>query len=477
MPADNSTEQASFRDPAGIIFFDQATAYRRVNEEGRAQYDALMSSGLYEQLTAAGWLVAHEEVAPEQFGEVAAGAYKVLRPEQIDFISYPYEWSFSQLKDAALLTLKIQEAALERGLIMRDASAYNVQFQHGRPVFIDTLSFEPYQGQRAWQAYRQFCQQFLAPLAIMAYANIGLGGLTREFIDGVPLEVANDILPLRRRLRPGILLHIGVHSRSQKHFAGKAVAVPGGGDQTFAKNSLLGLVGNLRRTVQGISLPPRLSTEWGEYYRFTNYSDRAAKHKAEAVRRYVARTGATMVWDLGGNDGRFSRVAVEAGARQAVCFDIDPLAVEKNYRQARRQGDTKVLPLLCDLTNPSPALGWAHRERRSLEQRAGVGNTVMALALIHHLAISNNLPFDLIARYFARLGRFLIIEFVPKDDSMVQVLLRTREDIFGQYDREHFETAFEQYYRIREVTEVRESRRVLYLMERNDEPAAASDLA
>ena len=171
----------SFRDPHGFVYRQHGVVLRQVNEQGRSDYDALMRSGLYETLTSRGDLIPHEEL--EVSAAARPGAYRVLRPEQIPFISYPYEWSFGQLKDAALLTLRLQKAAMDAGLSLRDATSYNVQFHHGRPVWIDTLSFEHYDESKSWVAYRQFCQHFFAPLALMHYLNKPLQGLLLSYLD------------------------------------------------------------------------------------------------------------------------------------------------------------------------------------------------------------------------------------------------------------------------------------------------------
>jgi hypothetical protein len=458
-------ERSSFRDPAGTVFRYNGEIYRRVFEAGRTDYEALMKSGLYEVLTQKNLLIPHTEVAPDGGGPERAGAAYVLKPAQVDFISYPYEWAFSALRDAALLTLETQRAALGHDMILKDASAYNVQFVGGKPVLIDTLSFEPYRGQRAWQAYGQFCRHFLAPLALMAKVDVRLSGLLREYIDGVPLDLAASILPFRRQLNPGLLLHLAVHNQSQKRYAN--TPVKGGSESNgggMAKQSLLGLTDSLTRTVRSLKLPRRLNTEWGEYYTFTNYSKDAAGHKAELVSELVKRAKPVTVWDIGGNDGRFTRVALDAGAKQGLCFDVDPLAVEKSYRQVQQHGETALLPLLLDVINPSPAIGWANQERAALTDRTQPGTLVMALAIVHHLAISNNLPFGMIAEWLARLGEHLIIEFVPKDDSKVQTLLATRRDIFDQYTQEQFEAAFRGHYDIVESRPVAGSQRTMYLM-------------
>ena len=452
---------ASFRDPAGFVWADGGAIYRHVGESHREHYDAFISSGLYDELVGDGSLVPHQETTVVE--SPRPGAYKVLKPEVVDFISYPYEWSFSQLKDAALLTLGIQKRSMERGLSLRDATAYNIQFQRGRPILIDTLSFEVTPPGKPWIAYRQFCQHFLAPLALMAYLDVRFGSLSRTYIDGVPLDLAAHLLPRRTRYNTGLLSNIHAQARVERRHQ-KAGAPPKVKQREMSEQALKGIVWNLERTVRKLewSLP---KTAWRDYYEEAgHYSEAATDHKKELVGRFLDEAGGRSVWDLGGNVGVFSRIAADKG-RTVVCFDIDPGCVEMNYRKVKQDAETGVLPLLSDLRNPIPALGWANRERAAFAER-GPADVAMALALIHHLAIGNNVPLDMVAEFFSELGSRLIIEFVPKSDPMVQTLLANREDIFPNYDRAGFERAFGVYFEIERMEPVKDTDRVMYLLRR-----------
>ncbi len=459
---DQHTHPASFRDPNGFLFTHQNTLYRQVNQGYRLNYDHLMGSGCYADLVKRGWLVPHEEVPLEGLGDPLA--YKLLEPRKIDFISYPYEWGFSQLKDAALLTLKIQRRAIRYGMWLKDSSAYNIQFdlKTGRPVLIDTLSFEILPEGQPWVAYRQFCQHFLAPLALMAFTDVRLSQLLRIYIDGIPLDLACALLPAKTRLNFGLLTHLYLHAAAQRRFAGASTQAASSARQ-MSQTSLLGLIESLERTVRKLSWQPQ-GTDWGEYYQETNYSPEAMDQKAGLVAAFLDQASPQTVWDLGANTGRFSRIASQKGIA-TLSFDIDPAAVELNYRQVKKAKETRLLPLLLDLTNPSPGLGWANRERQPLEDRPKP-DLVIALALVHHLAISNNLPLPRISAYFQGLAPWLLIEFVPKSDSQVQRLLASREDIFEHYTQEGFEQAFQQDYHLRNAQDIQGSQRRLYLFER-----------
>ncbi len=452
----------SFRDPSGFVFEREGRVLRQVNRQYQSSYDRLMESGLYAQLVEKGWLISHEEVDPSF--ALTEDAYRVLAPAVVPFISYPYEWSFSQLRDAALLTLRIQRRALRFDMSLKDCSAYNIQFIGSNPVFIDTLSFEPYQVGRPWAAYRQFCQHFLAPLALMAHRDVRLSQLLRIHLDGVPLDLASKLLPRSTYLRPFLLMHIHLHARAQQRYANtaqweeeNAVAQR----RQVGERGMLGLLTTLYKGIQRLEWRAA-GTEWADYYEETNYTPEALTHKEQGVARLIDQVGPETVWDLGANTGRFSLLA----SRESIftlAFDIDPAAVERNYLRGAAENDGHLLPLVLDLVNPSPGLGWAHQERKSLAER-GPADLVLALALVHHLVIANNLPLGHVADFLRAIGEWLIIEFVPKKDSQVQRLLAWREDIFPDYTEHGFETAFGAHFKVVEKVPIAGSRRVLYLM-------------
>jgi hypothetical protein len=452
---------SSFRDPSGFLFSHQGVVYRQVNRVYERKFDQLVDSGLYEALVGAGFIIPHEDAdieAPDP-----ANAYKVILPRQVGFISYPYEWCFSQLKDAALATLAIQKRALAFGMTLKDSSAYNIQFVDGKPVLIDTLSFDIYQEGKPWDAYRQFCQHFLAPLALLSKVDVRLSQLLRNYIDGIPLDLASRLLPWHSRLNPSFLLHIHAHASAQRHYADKKVEISSVSRQ-MSKTQMLGLIDSLEAGVRKLSWQPR-GTEWADYYESAeHYTDAATEDKKKIVGDFLDRIPAKNVWDLGANQGLFSRLAIERGM-QTLAFDIDPGAVERNYLAMVKNNEKLLLPLVLDLTNPSPSIGWHHQERQALIER-GPADAIMALALIHHLAIGNNVPLGLIASFFSQLGRWLIIEFVPKSDPQVEILLATRDDIFSEYDQESFENIFSERFKIVDTIPVRDTKRHMYLMEK-----------
>ncbi len=447
---------SSFRDPSGFLFYNEGILLRQVNKLYKEHYDFLINSGLYNKLIKKHLVIPHEEVDVDL--ALSKDAYKVIKPELISFISYPYEWSFTQLKDAALTTLEIQKIAFEFGMILKDSSAYNIQFHKGKPIFIDTLSFEKYVDGEPWVAYKQFCQHFLAPLALMSLKDIRLNQLLKNYIDGIPLDLTSKLLPFKAKMSFSIFTHIYLHGKSQKHFADKQNTKT---RRKISKNSFLGILDSLEAAIKKLTWKP-IETEWGDYYNNTNYSMNARNSKAKYLSEYLEKISPKSVWDLGANDGFFSRIASNKGIF-TLSLDIDPVAVEKNYNLCKNEKEKNILPLIFDLTNPSPAIGWGNNERLSLYERGPV-DTVFALALIHHLAISNNLPFSKIAKFFSIVSKWLIIEFVPKSDSQVQKLLTTRKDIFPDYTQIEFENKFKKYFKIISSAKIEETKRILYLM-------------
>lgn len=453
---------SSFRDPAGFLFRHDGVLYRQINQAYAPHYERLMSSGLYAELTGQQLLVSHAEA--DCLPPPAEDCYRVIRPETIPFVSYPYEWCFGQLQDAALTTLAIQRVALRHGMTLKDASAYNIQFLRGRPVLIDTLSFEIYEPGEPWIAYRQFCQHFLAPLALSAYRDVRLSRLLRFYILGLPLDLTSSLLPWHTRLNLGLQVHVHLHSRSQEHYATQTRTRHTG----FTQASFQGLLDSLEATIRRLR-PTGPRGAWTSYYLDTSYSDAAFAQKHEAVAAFLERLGARQVWDLGGNTGRFSRLASDRGIH-TVSFDFDPWSVEHSYRQSRDGQDPHLLPLVIDLVNPSPALGWAHLERRSLMDRGPV-QVAMALALVHHLVIGNSIPLQRLAVFFRAICEAAIIEFVPPDDAQAQRLMRNRSDDTHEYTQDAFEAAFSEYFEVVEAVPLQESCRTLYLLKAREADA------
>ena len=449
---------SSFRDPSGYVYTEKDSIFRKVFPCYYSQYNHLMSSGLFDELISNNMIVNHTEVKNDD-KEI------LLLVEKIPFISYPYEWSFDEYKDAALLTLNILKTSLKYNMILKDASAYNIQIKDGEPIFIDTLSFDFYEDNKAWGAYGQFCRHFMAPLLLMSYVDIRSNLLMSNFIDGIPLDFANNML----KNRGGLVskMHIKWHSKSVSKHNNDASNKKA--QNKITKKSLENMIDMMIRQIEKLSLKKEF-TEWDNYYDNTNYDDVSQQDKVNLTEKYINEIKLKkedVVFDVGSNDGKYSKILTKNG-NLVVSFDIDHNCVNRNYLINKDNKVSNILPLIIDFTNPSASIGFANLERDSFTKR-GNAKCVMALAVIHHICISNNITFDMLASWLSKLGEYLIIEFVPKSDSKVQKLLSTRKDIFDKYNIEEFEKTFSNYYKIIEKNKIKNSERVLFLLKRRED--------
>jgi hypothetical protein len=446
---------SSYRDPAGFVVNVGGLFRRVVTTYGLKDYERYISSGLHGRLVASKQIVDHEE--EPSFAASRPDWVKVLTPEQIVFISYPYEWSFDELKDAALLTLDVQETALAHGMSLKDASPFNVQFRGPRPVFIDTLSFEINAG-GPWIAYEQFCRQFLSPLLLMSYGWPEASRYLRVDLNGFPLEYASRLLPTRSYGRLGALLHVHLHARSARN--GRNIPPD---SRSRGSDTKAGLAQSLRNSVEKLPRPGSDSA-WSTYYQDARfYSVKAQKSKQSAVGRFAGGLKPRLIYDLGANTGLFAR-ALSGEGTLCVAFERDANCVNRLYLEERGNDASHVLPLVMDLDNPSPGLGFGLDSTLSITERPQA-DLVLCLALIHHLRFSANIPLRKIARFASRLGRWLLVEFVPRDDPAAQLLVHGREG-FDDYTSDAFVDAFSEPCCLRDQTAIEDSSRRLYLFER-----------
>ena len=456
-------DAGSFRDPLSRVFVDDDTVWRGLTPTALADYETLASSKFFAEALDRGDIIGTERVvdgAPIP-GEWAA----VLRHTRIGVLSYPYEWSFEMLRDAARLQLTLTRRALAESLITKDASAYNVQFVGSRPVFIDVGSFEKLRNGEPWAGYRQFCELFLNPLYIQALCDVPFQPLLRGSIDGITPGVAAAIIGKRGHFHKGIFTHVRLHARAERKYADadrerdvRAELKRAG----FGPALIDAQLANLAKAVDRLSWKQHDST-WSEYGDRGHYSDRDLEAKAAFVSSTVATVSQpNTVLDLGANDGHFSRVALEAGARSVIAVDSDHLVVDRLYRQLREQGDRRILPLVIDLADPSPALGWRSRERPSFVDRVRP-DLVLCLAVVHHLALTNNVPLDEIVALLADFGAPVVVEFPHRDDVMAtRLLARKRAGLFDAYDVDNWERAVEQRFVIDERQSLPSGSRTVY---------------
>lgn len=414
---------SSFRDRSGYVVEHEHQFYRVVHASYQAHYEQLMSSGLYQELVTKHDLIPHEEV-PEL--ATAWQTYTVLKPQQLTFISYAAEWSFSMLQDAALCTLRIALKALEKNMVLKDANTYNIQFVNGKPLLIDTLSFEIYQDGKPWIAYRQFCECFLAPLVLMAKTHTALHTLFNSYPNGIPLDMCKAMLPYTTRFNLHIYLHIWLQANYQQQTGNKTSK-----NISFSRQKFTTLLQGLHDFIKGLK-PKTQKTVWDNYYAETILGDGYLQEKKQVVQSWLNELTYSSVIDLGANEGEFSLLANQK-AQQVVAIDIDQNCIDTLYKKCKKESVANIHPLVINLTTPTPATGWQHIERPSLLARLKADLT-LSLALIHHLAIANNIPLSNFFDMLAGIGPYHIVEFVAKTDPKVQELLAHREDIFDDYN-------------------------------------------
>lgn len=444
----------SFRDPSGYVFIQDQLVYRFINPCYHAQYAYWKSSGLYDLLIEKKLCIAHEEISYDELGNI-----QVILPEQIKTITSANEWTFSMLQDAALCTLQIALEALEHGMILKDANTSNIQFVAGKPILIDSLSFEIYEPGKPWQAYQQFCKHFLAPLTLMHYTDASLIKLLQLYPDGIPLDICSRLLPLQSRLN----LHAYLHIHLAAKLAGKPQAQHTQKKNHFSTQQLYNLLKGLFQHIS--KLRPKLAkTTWDDYYSHTILSQTYLAAKKVLVTDFLNQIPGHTVIDWGANDGAFSLLAAQLN-KQVIAIDADYNCIDTLYKHCKKQHIHSILPLCMDLMAPTPAMGWQAQERENIFNRIS-GDISLVLALIHHIAIGHNVPLTKIADWLHESSPYIIIEFVEKQDEKVQELLKHREDIFATYDISHFELAITKRFNILQKKQVGQAYRWLYLLKR-----------
>lgn len=444
---------ASYRDPSGYVFLKEGILYRQVNESYKPHYNALMQSGLYDLLTSTGTLISHEEIHENLTEE--EHWFKTIKPDRLPFVSYPYEWCFNMWKDAALTTLQIMEAALQKGMILKDASAYNLQFFRGKMVLIDSLSFEIYEEGKSWKAYKQFCEHFVTPLALMHFLKTPMQAVFLSHPEGIDTAFARKLLPFRSRLHLHTYLHIHLQAKLQNRPATK------NGHENFSRQKLLRILESLKSAINSYRFDEPTGV-WSGYYEEAATREHYLQEKQSIVANWISKLPVKTAVDLGANEGAFSWLAADAGM-STISADGDHYSVNQLYKSIKEKSVNNIHPIVLDLSNPTPATGVNNQERAAFLQRDRAG-VVMALALIHHLAISKNMNFEQIAHLFLSAGDWLIIEFVPHTDEKVQMLLRHKPNIYSWYCQQAFENSFRNWYSIEDIIPVSTSGRTLYLM-------------
>jgi len=451
----------SYRDPSGYVFERDGEIFRAIANVGAPHFEA--SRDILSELAAEGRVVSFSEIDPTSIGLAREQWPFVLECSRLPFVSMPYEWSFSLLRDAALFHLDLHLDLLARGFTLSDASAYNVQFVGPNPIFIDHLSVRPYQDGEFWTGHRQFCEQFLNPLLLRAYLDIAPNSWYRGSLEGISILDLARLLPLRRKLSWKALSHIVLPSKFQSGSTSDKDANFSVQGRRFPLAGFVGMLRQLRRWISHLTPANVSKTTWANYAKTTTYSDDETSLKKNVVSKLVISSGAKSVIDLGCNSGDYSQVSLGGGATQVIGFDFDQQALDQAHQRAKAD-DLNFLPLYLDAKNPSPDQGWMQRERGGLAGRAKA-DLVLALAFEHHLAIAHNIPLDQVVNWIASIAPAGIIEFVPKTDPTVRKMLALREDIFPNYTEENFQAILSSHRKISGREQISSSGRTLYTFE------------
>jgi len=427
-------------------------------------FTTVRSSGLIDELIGSGKLVAETVVDKSVLGRSAERAVYVLEHPRLPFISYPYEWSFEGLKKAALLHLEIQQKALQKNVMLTDATAYNVQFTGPEPIFIDSLSFRPYVDGEYWAGHRQFCEQFVNPLLLRSAADIPHNAWYRGSLEGISAEATSRVLPWHSRLSWNVLTNVFLQARLQRSSADAAESIDKIKARRLPRIGFEQILHSLQRWISKLEPRKDRKTLWADYAQDNSYANEETDKKRAFVADFVSRVAPHVILDIGCNTGDYSALALENGANLAIGFDFDYDALESAFRRAEQQ-KLSFLPLHLDAANPSPDQGWLQAERQGFQARAK-GDAVLALALVHHLAIARNLPLEQVIGWLTAMAPQGVLEFVPKSDPMVQRLLQLREDLFEDYDSKTFENLLGHAARIVRSEQVSSSGRKLYWFSR-----------
>jgi len=456
-------DPGSFRDPAGGVILDgDERVFRYFTSDAAPQFDALMQSGLLDTLSSSGAAVETRTVAADDEAavrQVVPDAKLVVEHTRIPFVSYAYEWPFEMLRAAAISHLETMTTALGRGFILKDSTPFNIQFTGTRPTLIDVASLEPHREGAPWAGYSQFCRIFLNPLLLQSITGIPFQNWLRGSLDGIDPSDLSRLLPLRHKLRPSVFTHVVLQAwlnrRLSKETPTDSEAITREIPTSAIRRMAEGLLGNIQR----LSRRKDSQWSWAEYEGQLPYAPEALEAKERFVERAVSLAAPKTLWDLGCNTGRFTLLAAKH-AKYVVAIDGEEAAVGSLYERCR-DSNSNILPLTMDLMNPSCDLGWNQEERSGLRAR-GPADFTLALALVHHLRISGNVPLDRIAAWLSDVSMAGVVEFVPKADPMVQSLLRTRPDVYSDYTQGGFQQALERYFEISEVHHLPDSERVLY---------------
>ena len=465
-----SVDGGSFKDPSGRVYRldgpGGARVVRGLNDEAAATIERLLSEPFFQRLVADGDVVRTSVLPgddPAASRVVEMGWAAAVEHEAVDFVTWPYEWPFSMLKDAALLQLRLLDTAVRNGWMLKDATPFNIQWIGARPVFTDVPSFVPWEDGEYWRGYRQFCSTFLTPLMLTAHLGIPFQPLLRSRLDGIPPEEAAKYFYGLRRFKRGVLSHVWFPAKAERRMRSRGAYAQGSGSsRRQPRTMLLALLDSLTRLVDRLSYGSA-SSDWSQYSETHSYEDEDFERKKSFVDRHASARRPRLLWDLGANTGTFSRIAARH-SETVIAVDGDHDAVDLLYREVREEEEPNVVPLVMDLANLSPGQGWAGQERAAFDQR-GSPDMVLCLALVHHMRVSANVPLSLYVEWLGSLDATVILEFVGRDDEMFRRLVENKTEDYPDYTAAEFESEVDKHFTVGDRLELKSGNRELFLLE------------
>jgi len=453
-------ESGSFRDPAGRIFFHEDLVYREIFQTGKERIKFLQDNNILKEIIENDFLIESQEVNDLNLQKVNKNSI-IFKHEKLKFISYPYEWTFNELKDAAIFHLNFQLFLLEKNAKLIDASAYNIQFRKNKPIFIDLLSIDKYNEGEYWNAHKQFCENFLNPLILTAKKGINFNNWFRGNLEGISTSELSSILNLKEIINPTIFFHVYLLNKIENKAIKnpKKAALKIKKSRGLSKKSFKSMLIGLKNFINSLNSSKKM-TVWDKYSVTNTYTDEEESNKVKVVNNFLGKNSFNFIADLGCNDGKYSNLAINSGVKTVIGFDFDLKVLDKAYLNAKKKG-ANFLPLYLDLTNPSGNLGWDDKERKSFKNRSNFDG-ILALALVHHLAIAKNIPLDQILNWITKLAPKGIIEFVPKNDPTTQLMLNLKGDIFPDYNEKNFHQILSTIANVDEINTVSKHNRKIY---------------
>jgi hypothetical protein len=458
-----SPNYISYKDSAARVVQKDGLFYRLLFKEYQLEYDHLMQSGLYAKLQLKGLLIAHEEVPNSTVTNHDQSVYKTLKPAQIQFQSYPFEWSYTQWKKAILAFFQINQIALEYGMILKDATPFNFYLEEGKAVMLDTSSFEFFKEGDKWNAYRQFCSEFLSPITLMHYNGQRWSRISRTHLRGLPLDFVSKQLPLKSWFNLNTLLHIHIHSK----YANEKNNITNKKNAGFSVEKLKSLIDLMQSNLKNWSKPYQFEKHWSEYYSKNIDSEQYLAHKEQVITKWLKQIQPTTVLDMGANTGKFSMLAANY-AQKVIALESDDICVDIVEQQIQANKQKEIYTLVIDLAETTPNLGALNKEFTSIYTRAK-SQMIMGLAIVHHLHITSQLSFQQIAELFAMFStQYLIVEFIPITDNKVQFLIKDKKINLMDYNEIQFQKALSNWFTIKESMGLKETDRTLYLLEKKN---------